>query len=93
MSDDLAALRNWVTAADGERFSRLPEGVVSVNVSHSNITAHMIELKFDLSHTVRAIQKNGGKEGEGSKDLDFSIDPFACFETLSSSFVGGSIER
>lgn len=63
LNADLAALRDWVTGADGERFSRLPEGVVSVNVSHSNITAHMIELKFDLSHTVRAMQKNGGERG------------------------------
>lgn len=49
----MAALKDWVTAADGEQFSRLPEGVVSVNISHSNITARMIELKFDLSQTVR----------------------------------------
>lgn len=53
MAADLAALKNWVTAADSEQFSRLPEGVVSVNISHSNITARMIELKFDLSQTVR----------------------------------------
>lgn len=53
MESDLAALRSYVTAADGEQFSKLPEGVVSVNVSHSNITARMIELKFDLHQTVR----------------------------------------
>ncbi|CAM9230335.1 unnamed protein product [Ectocarpus sp. 12 AP-2014] len=52
MAADLAALKDWVTAADGEQFSRLPEGVVSVNISHSNITARMIELKFDLSQTL-----------------------------------------
>lgn len=52
MAADMAALKNWVTAADGEQFSRLPEGVVSVNISHSNITARMIELKFDLIQTV-----------------------------------------
>ena len=62
MSADLAALRDWVIAADGERFSRLPEGVVSVNVSHSNITARMIELKFDLSHTVRGQRGRRGDE-------------------------------
>lgn len=49
----MAALKGWVTAADSQQFSRLPEGVVSVNISHSNITARMIELKFDLSQTVR----------------------------------------
>lgn len=53
MAADLAALKSYVTAADSEQFSRLPEGVVSVNVSHSNITARMIELKFDLHQTVR----------------------------------------
>lgn len=53
MSADMAALRGWVTAADSQQFSRLPDGVVSVNISHSNITARMIELKFDLSQTVR----------------------------------------
>ncbi|CAN0465680.1 unnamed protein product, partial [Laminaria digitata] len=52
MAADMAALKNWVTAADGDQFSRLPEGVVSVNISHSNITARMIELKFDLSQTL-----------------------------------------
>lgn len=56
MAADLAALKDWVTAADGEQFSRLPEGVVSVNISHSNITARMIELKFDLSQTVSRVQ-------------------------------------
>lgn len=55
MAADLAALKDWVTAADGEQFSRLPEGVVSVNISHSNITARMIELKFDLSQTVSGV--------------------------------------
>eukprot|EP00752_Nemacystus_decipiens_P002084 g1994.t1 len=52
MAADLAALKDWVTAADSEQFSRLPEGVVSVNISHSNISARMIELKFDLSQTI-----------------------------------------
>lgn len=53
MAADLAALKEYVTAADSEQFTRLPEGVVSVNISHSNITARMIELKFDLHQTVR----------------------------------------
>lgn len=52
MAADMAALKDWVTARDSEQFSRLPVGVVSVNISHSNITARMIELKFDLSQTV-----------------------------------------
>lgn len=56
MAADMAALKDWVTAADSQQFSRLPEGVVSVNISHSNITARMIELKFELSQTVRATQ-------------------------------------
>ncbi len=63
MAADLAALKDWVTAADSEQFSRLPDGVVSVNISHSNITARMIELKFDLSQTVR--QTGGGKGTAG----------------------------
>lgn len=52
MGTELKMLRDYVTAADGEQFSRLPEGVVSVNISHSNIMAQMIELKFDLHQTV-----------------------------------------
>ncbi|CAM9876056.1 unnamed protein product [Pylaiella littoralis] len=52
MAADMAALKDWVTARDSEQFSRLPVGVVSVNISHSNITARMIELKFDLSQTL-----------------------------------------
>lgn len=56
----MAALKDWVTAADSQQFSRLPEGVVSVNISHSNITARMIELKFDLSQTVRVRVRGGG---------------------------------
>lgn len=58
MATDLAALKNYVTAADGEQFSRLPDGVVSINISHSNITARMIELKFDLHQTVRTLHSH-----------------------------------
>lgn len=54
MDSDLAALKEYVTATDGEQFSRLPEGVVSINISHSNISARMIELKLDLHQTVCA---------------------------------------
>lgn len=56
MATDLAALKNYVTAADGEQFSRLPDGVVSINISHSNITARMIELKFDLHQTLADVK-------------------------------------
>eukprot|EP01084_Bolivina_argentea_P044377 81664_1 len=52
MSSDMMALRNFVTQKDEEQFSRLPDGMVAVNVTHSNLKMTMLELKFDLHSTV-----------------------------------------
>jgi hypothetical protein len=54
MSADMNSLKNYVTAQDSQRFQNLPRGTVSVTVSHSNLNAKMIELKFDLHQTVSA---------------------------------------
>lgn len=81
----MAALKNWVTAADGEQFSRLPEGVVSVNISHSNITARMIELKFDLSQTV------GSRNENRPVPLPTDRPPFSLFSLLACLFACGLV--
>jgi hypothetical protein len=68
MAADMMALKDYVTAQDHLQFARLPEGVVSINVTHSNLKASMIELRFDLHTTVRARRRSClREEGEGAE--------------------------
>ncbi|CAM9724894.1 unnamed protein product [Phaeothamnion confervicola] len=56
MAEGISQLRDYVTGRDSQQFERLPDGVVSVTVTHNNIRARMIELKFDLHQTVGDIK-------------------------------------
>ncbi|CAM9789011.1 unnamed protein product, partial [Heterosigma akashiwo] len=53
----LRAIRNWVTAKDHEQYQNLPDGVVSVTISHSNLQARMMELKFDLHDSIQTVKE------------------------------------
>ncbi|KAG5190236.1 putative tubulin-specific chaperone B [Tribonema minus] len=57
MSADMAALKGWVTAADANMYKSLPHGTVSLTVTHSNLKATMIELKFDLHQTIESVKR------------------------------------
>ena len=46
----MRGVKDWVTARDDEQWSLLPEGMVAVNVSHSNLSQKMLELRLSLIH-------------------------------------------
>jgi len=56
-SADLEALRRYVTANDSEQYALLPEGVVSINVTHSNLRKQMIELRLDMHMTIAQVKE------------------------------------
>ena len=52
----MRGVKDWVTGRDDEQWSLLPEGMVAVNVSHSNLSQKMLELRFDLHQTVGEVK-------------------------------------
>lgn len=52
MSEAMAALRHHVTCMDENQYTRLPDGVVMLTITHSNLIQKHVELKFDLHSTV-----------------------------------------
>lgn len=55
-NEQMRGVRDWVTGRDDEQWALLPEGVVAVNVSHSNLKQKMLELRFDLHMTIREVK-------------------------------------
>jgi hypothetical protein len=53
LHQDAQALRDYITAGDRVRYDLLPEGVVSVGVTHSNLQFSMADIRFDLHTRVR----------------------------------------
>jgi len=49
---DAQALRDYITAGDQARYDLLPQGVVMVGVTHSNLTMSMPDIRLDLHMTV-----------------------------------------
>ncbi|KAJ8612882.1 hypothetical protein CTAYLR_002079 [Chrysophaeum taylorii] len=49
---DMRAIRDWVTAKDGEQYDLLPEDVVAVEVTHENLNQRMLSLRFNLHTTI-----------------------------------------
>ena len=41
---EMRGVQDWVTARDDENWTLLPEGVVCINVTHSNLNQKMLEL-------------------------------------------------
>ena len=52
MSESMTALRHHITCMDDYQYERLPEGVVMLTVTHSNLMQKHVELRFDLHSTV-----------------------------------------
>jgi tubulin-folding cofactor B len=54
----MAQLRDYVTAADHMQYKQLAEGMVQLNVTHSNLKTHkVLELRLDLHSTVRSVKE------------------------------------
>lgn len=56
MSEDLRALKNYVTAADGEHYARLASGLVAVHVTHNLLQARVVDLRLELGASIAEIK-------------------------------------
>lgn len=64
MSAALAALREYVTAGDADRYSTLPEGFIRIDVTHSNLAQRWHDVLVYMDSTVlelkhKLFRKNG----------------------------------
>ncbi|KAF4316238.1 hypothetical protein BBO99_00007901 [Phytophthora kernoviae] len=52
MAQDMRALRHYVTAMDGMEYDNLPEGVVCLLITHSNLKLQMMDIRLDLHSSI-----------------------------------------
>lgn len=52
MAQDMRALRDYVTAMDGRQYESVPEGVVCLLITHSNLKLQMVDIRLDLHGTI-----------------------------------------
>ncbi|KAJ1454633.1 CAP Gly-rich domain-containing protein [Pelagophyceae sp. CCMP2097] len=55
-NEEMNGVKTWVTQRDEEQWQQMPQGMVAVNVSHSNLKQKMLELRFDLHQTVGEVK-------------------------------------
>jgi len=53
---DAQYLRDYLTAGDATRYDLLPEGVVCLNVTHSNLKAYIADIRIDLHTTIENVK-------------------------------------
>uniref|UniRef100_K3X7H1 CAP-Gly domain-containing protein n=1 Tax=Globisporangium ultimum (strain ATCC 200006 / CBS 805.95 / DAOM BR144) TaxID=431595 RepID=K3X7H1_GLOUD len=56
MAEDLRTLRNYVTAKDGLEYENLPEGMVALHITHSNLRMQMVDIRLDLHLTIAEVR-------------------------------------
>lgn len=56
MAQDMRALRAYVTAKDGMEYETVPEGVVCLTITHSNLRAQMVDIRLDLHAPVADVK-------------------------------------
>lgn len=49
-------VRSYVTGADHLQYSQLPEGVVAICLTHSNLTANHLDIRLDLHSTIESVK-------------------------------------
>lgn len=52
----MRALRNFVTAKDGFEYENLPEGMVCLHITHSNLQMQMVDIRLDLHATIAEVR-------------------------------------
>jgi len=55
--EDHAMTRNYVTAMDHLQYSQLPEGMVAILLTHSNLPAKHLDIRLDLHCTIEAVKE------------------------------------
>lgn len=56
-AEDHMQLQNWVTGADHRQYENMAEGMVAVNVTHSNLQAQHLDIRFDLHWTIEQVKE------------------------------------
>ena len=54
---DHSAIRDYVTGADHSQYSQLPEGVVQVLLTHSNLPQKFPDIRLDLHMTIERVKE------------------------------------
>jgi tubulin-folding cofactor B len=54
---DKQLIRDYVTAMDHLQYSQLPEDVVAVTLTHSNLTAKHVDLRLELHMTIQSVKE------------------------------------
>lgn len=56
MAEDMRALRAYVVAKDGMEYDALPDGVVCLTITHSNLTAQLVDIRLDLHSSIADVR-------------------------------------
>ena len=54
---DHMLVRSYVTGADHLQYTNLPEGVVAITMTHSNLAASHLDIRLDLHMTIEAVKE------------------------------------
>lgn len=54
---DHQLVRDYVTANDHLQYTQLPEGIVAVLITHSNLAANHLDIRFDLHSTLAQVKE------------------------------------
>lgn len=52
-----ASVRDYVTAKDHLQYQNLPQGMVAVEITHSNLPAKHLDIRFDLHSSIEAVKE------------------------------------
>ncbi|RQM12726.1 hypothetical protein KXD40_006173 [Peronospora effusa] len=52
MAADMRALRSFVTAMDDQQYDNVPDGIVCLLITHSNLKLQMVDIRLDLHSTI-----------------------------------------
>ncbi|TMW69407.1 hypothetical protein Poli38472_001563 [Pythium oligandrum] len=56
MAAELKALRDYVVAHDGHEYDTLGEGLVALQITHSNLQTTMLDIRLDLHMTIEEVR-------------------------------------
>ncbi|DBA02053.1 TPA: hypothetical protein N0F65_000300 [Lagenidium giganteum] len=57
MAADMRALRDFVVAKDGHEYDDLPDGIVCLHITHSNLVMQMVDIRLDLHLTIAEVRE------------------------------------
>ena len=50
-------VKNYVTAMDHMQYAQLPDGVVAITMTHSNLAAKHLDIRLDLHTTIAVVKE------------------------------------